>query len=73
MLVDNTDDKIKGPKIHPSKVIFGSTVGKVGTPVKITATAQLCRAFDFVHMCKSRNVLLLSSGKIHICPCHPEH
>ena len=49
-LVDNTDDKIKGPIIHPSKVIFGSTVGRVGTPVKITATAQICRAFDFVHM-----------------------
>ena len=51
-LVDNTDDKIKGPIIHPSKVIFGSTVGREGTPV------TSC-------ICKSRRVLLLSSGEIH--------
>ena len=32
----------------------------------ITATALLCRAFDFVKcICKIRRVLLLSSGKIY--------
>ena len=49
-LVDNTDDKIKGLIIYPSKGIFGSMVGTVGTPAKITAAAQLCRAFDVVHI-----------------------
>ena len=38
----------------------------VGTPVRITATAQLCRAFNFVKpICKSECVLLLSSGNIY--------
>ena len=50
VLVDNTDDKIKGLIIHTSKLIFGSTVGMMGRPAKIAVATQLCRAFDFVHM-----------------------
>ena len=49
-LVHNTDNKINGLIIYPSKGIFASTVGTMGTPAKITAAAQLCRAFDFVHI-----------------------
>ena len=48
-------------KIWPRQT--GITVGR---PVKITAIAQLYRAFNFVkRIGKSRCVLLLSSSKLH--------
>ena len=61
----------KGLVIHPLKVAFGSSVGRVGTPAKIIAAAQLAEPLTSC-ICKCRPVLPVSCFQFIKYTCNLE-